>query len=231
MFDQAIADRHARPPGAQDSVTALASACKNALPMRRLSSIRRWPERLLSGDFVQIASKLDIDDIVHPYVPDPNMKISRRSEAINGPDELDSKIIDILRTNGRATNQEIAERLSVTAATVSARLRRLEDAKAVRVVAVSDFAAHGYKILIAVGVKVFGRDAGEVARDLAKLPEVFSIHMMSGPIDLEILVVLREFEEINVFLQDHVARIPGVYELHPAIAADIVKFEFNVAPL
>jgi len=30
-------------------------------------------------------------------------------------DTLDTNIIEILRTNGRATNQEIAERLSVTA--------------------------------------------------------------------------------------------------------------------
>jgi len=160
------------------------------------------------------------------------MKIGKRSDdATRGRDELDNRIIDILRTNGRATNQEVAEALSVTAATVSSRIRRLEEAKAMRVVAVSDFSAHGYKILIAVGVKVFGRDAAEVARDLAKLREVFSIHLMSGPYDLEILVVLREFEEINVFLLDHVARIRGVHELHPAIAADIVKFEFSVAPL
>jgi len=163
--------------------------------------------------------------------PTRTMKLSKAPELIAGPDELDKKIIDILRTNGRATNQEIAEALSVTAATVSTRLRRLEDSKAVRVVAVSDFAAHGYKILIAVGIKVFKRDVNDVARDLAKLREVFSIHVMSGRYDLEILVALREFEDINVFLLDHVAGIPGVHELQPAIAADIVKFEFNVAPL
>jgi Lrp/AsnC family transcriptional regulator for asnA, asnC and gidA len=34
-----------------------------------------------------------------------------------------------------------------------------------------------------------------------------------------------------VFLTDHVARIPGVFDLSAGIAADIVKFEFNVAPL
>lgn len=146
-------------------------------------------------------------------------------------DQIDSGIIDALRSNGRATNQEIAEKLGISAATVSARLRRLEDSKAMRVVAVADFSAHGYHMLIAVGVRVFGRGAGEVARDLAKLPEVFSVHLMHGPYDLELLVGLRTFEEINVFLTDHVARIPGVYELSPGIAADIVKFEFNVAPL
>ena len=100
-----------------------------------------------------------------------------------------------------------------------------------RVVAVADFSAHGYNILIAVGVSVLGRDASDVARDLAKLPEVFSVHLMHGPFDLELLVGLRNFDEINVFLTDHIARIPGVHELSPGIAADIVKFEFNVAPL
>ena len=44
-------------------------------------------------------------------------------------DELDSNIIELLRSNGRATNQEIAEKLSVTPATVSARLRRMEEAR------------------------------------------------------------------------------------------------------
>jgi Lrp/AsnC family transcriptional regulator for asnA, asnC and gidA len=146
-------------------------------------------------------------------------------------DGLDSGIIEALRVNGRATNQEIAEKLSVTAATVSSRLRRLEEIGASRVVAVTDFAAHGYNLLIAVGVKVAGRDVQEVARDLARLPEVLSANIMNGAHDIEVLVALHDFAEINLFLLDHVAGIAGVDTLSPGIAADIVKFEFNVVPL
>jgi Lrp/AsnC family transcriptional regulator for asnA, asnC and gidA len=159
------------------------------------------------------------------------MKIRNGAEQALELDEVDWGIIEILRSDGRATNQEIADKLSISAATVSARIRRLEESNSMRVVAVADFAAHGYDILIAVGVKVFGRDAADVGRDLARLPEVFSVHLMHGAYDLEILVGLRRFEEINLFLTDHIARIPGVHELSPGIAADIVKFEFNVAPL
>jgi Lrp/AsnC family transcriptional regulator for asnA, asnC and gidA len=159
------------------------------------------------------------------------MKIRNGAERALELDEVDWGIIEILRSDGRATNQEIADKLSISAATVSARIRRLEESNSMRVVAVADFAAHGYDILIAVGVKVFGRDAADVGRDLARLPEVFSVHLMHGAYDLEILVGLRRFEEINLFLTDHIARIPGVHELSPGIAADIVKFEFNVAPL
>lgn len=147
------------------------------------------------------------------------------------PSAVDEAIVEILRSNGRATNQEIADRLSITAATVSGRLHRLEESRAMKVVAVADFAACGYNILIATGIKVVGRPVIEVARDLAALPEVFSLHIMNGPCDIEMLVTLHDFEEINTFLLEHVSKIPGISEVRPGIAADIVKFEFNVAPL
>jgi Lrp/AsnC family transcriptional regulator for asnA, asnC and gidA len=161
------------------------------------------------------------------------MKIANRSEPKPRPtlDRIDSQIIETLRSNCRATNQEIAERLKLSAVTVSARLRRLEESHTLRVVAVADFAAYGYNILIAVGVTVLGRDPADVARDLARLPEVFVVHLMNGPHDIEMLVGVREFPEINVFLTDHVSKISGIVKLDPGIAAEIVKFEFNVVPL
>lgn len=146
-------------------------------------------------------------------------------------DDLDSSIIELLRANGRATNQEIAEKLSVTAATVSARLRRMEESRVMRVVAVTDFSAHNYNVLIALGVRVQGRDVRKVAKDLASLPEVLSVNVMSGRHEIELLVALHDFNEINTLLLDHIAAIDGVWEISPGIAADIVKFEFNVVPL
>ena len=150
------------------------------------------------------------------------------------PPELDATdlaIIEILREGGRPSNQEIAERLSITRATVSTRIRRLEEMNAMRVVAVSDFSAHGYNVLIALAIHVHGRRAEDVAADLAKLPEVFGIHLMTGPHDLELLIALKDFSDVNLFLHEHLANIPGVSRMVPGIAAEVVKFEFNVAPL
>jgi len=146
-------------------------------------------------------------------------------------DALDDNIIDILRTDGRATNQDIAKNLSVTAATVSARLQKMEEARAMRVMAVTDFAALGYHVIIALGVKVRGRDVQEVGRKLAQFPEVLSVNVMNGPNDLELLVALHDFSEIRQFLFDHIACVEGVAHIDAGIAADIVKYEFNVAPL
>ena len=53
------------------------------------------------------------------------MKISNGANAPLELDEVDSGIIEILRSNGRATNQDIADPLSISAATVSADLPAL----------------------------------------------------------------------------------------------------------
>ena len=146
-------------------------------------------------------------------------------------DDTDKSILEILRVNGRATNLEVAERLSISAATVSARIARLEKAKAMRVVAVSDFSAHDLNVLIAVGIKVRGRTPHQVGIDIAALPEVLSVNVMMGACDLELLVGLHTFDEVKRFMFDKVATIPGVSSAELGIAADIVKFDFNLAPL
>jgi Lrp/AsnC family transcriptional regulator for asnA, asnC and gidA len=146
-------------------------------------------------------------------------------------DDIDRAIIAQLRANGRATNQQIADRLALTGATVSARIRRMEDANKLRVVAVSDFAAHGYNVLIEIAIEVDGRPAAAVAEELCALPEVFAAHLVTGRYDIDILVVLRDFDDIQTLLLGRLARINGIRSMTPAIAVDVVKYKFDVAPI
>ena len=89
-------------------------------------------------------------------------------------DDTDRKILELLKANGRATNQQIARILKISAATVSARIRQMEDAKAMKVVAATDFAAFGYNI---------HASAGEIAKPtpgvtLAIDPSTFDSHLL-----------------------------------------------------
>jgi Lrp/AsnC family transcriptional regulator for asnA, asnC and gidA len=146
-------------------------------------------------------------------------------------DDVDRAIVAHLRKNGRATNQQIANILGLTAATVSSRIRRMEDANALRVVAVSDFSAHGYNVLIEVAIEVDGRPASEVAEELAKLPEVFAAHLVTGRYDIDVLVALHDFDGLADLMLNKLAKIHGIRSLVPAIAIDVVKYEFDVAPI
>jgi DNA-binding Lrp family transcriptional regulator len=66
---------------------------------------------------------------------------------------------------------------------------------------------------------------------LALLPEILSISLVTGAKDIEILLAVREFAELQDFLLNHISAIKGVRSLSPAIAVDIVKYDFDVAPL
>ena len=70
------------------------------------------------------------------------------SETLFEFSDLDKAIIDILKKDGRTSNQKIADMLGVTTSMVATRIRRMEQAKAMKVVAVSDFSAFDYNCLL-----------------------------------------------------------------------------------
>ncbi len=146
-------------------------------------------------------------------------------------DATDLSIVEQLRQNGRATNQQIAETLELTATTVSSRIRRMEDANQLRVVAVSDFSAHGFNFLMRVAVEVDGRPASEVAKELAQFPEVFAIHLVTGRYDIDMLVALAWFEDLSSLMLDKFSQVKGIRAMVPAIVVDIIKYQFDVAPI
>jgi len=145
--------------------------------------------------------------------------------------DLDKSIIDILKKDGRASNQSIADVLDVTTSMVATRIRRMENADAMKIVAVSDFSAFDYNVLLPIGVDVKGRRANDVAEDLAKLDEVAVVQLVSGKHDIEILVTLPSLENMSEFLLERLSKIKGIRNLDPSFAVEIIKYDFDVAPI
>lgn len=146
-------------------------------------------------------------------------------------DATDRSIVEQLRQNGRATNQQIAETLGLTATTVSSRIRKMEDSNQLRVVAVSDFSAHGFNFLMKVAVEVDSRAASDVANELSEFPEVFATHIVAGRYDIDMLVALRDFDDLSHLLLDKFSKVRGIRSMMPAIVVDIIKYKFDVAPI
>lgn len=146
-------------------------------------------------------------------------------------DEVDEKIVALLKENGRASNQEIARQLGITAATVGARIRRLEETNTMRIVAITDFSAAGYDLLICIGVQVQNRSATDVAEDLAALPEIFSVSLVTGVQDIEILAAAKDFDDLSELLTKKLAHIKGIQNLSPGLAVDVLKFLSDSVPL
>lgn len=145
--------------------------------------------------------------------------------------DLDASIVEILKRDGRTSNQKIADTLGVTTSIVGTRIKRMEEAKAMKVVAVADFSALNYNCLYPIGIDVKGRMAKDVAHDLAQLDEVIVVQLVVGKHDIEILVALSDMKELNNFLMLKLSKVKGVRSLDAGFAVDIVKYDFDVAPI
>ena len=145
-------------------------------------------------------------------------------------DAIDDAIIALLREDGRMPYRTIAKSVGVTEATVRSRVRRLEESDTMRLVAVTDIGAAGYDMLLAIGVQVENRSPEEVARELAAIHEVFSVNVVVGTHDVEILVVARDQTELNTLI-NRLATISGVRRLTPALAVDVLKNQPDWVPL
>ncbi len=100
-------------------------------------------------------------------------------------DDLDRRLLSLLRANGREPIANLAHRLGVTRATVNARLRRLTDAGvivgfSVRVRDPSEASAVRAIMLVAVE----GRSTRDVIHELRGIPAIAALHTTNGKWDL-----------------------------------------------
>lgn len=145
-------------------------------------------------------------------------------------DETDWRLVELLRADGRMAFRALAETLGVTEAAVRARVRALETSGFMKVVAVADAAASGFELLLAVGVEVDGRPAVEVAEALAAIPEVFSVSIVVGTYDIELLIVARDHEHVAELVTATLVRVPGVRRIQAGLAVDVLKNQPDWVP-
>lgn len=139
-------------------------------------------------------------------------------------DENDRRIVEQLRRNGRATHQQIAKDLGLVPTTVSARIRRMEEAGMLSVIAVTDFAVHGFHVLIHLGIEVQGRDPLDVATDLAEFDEVFSAYVVTGRFEVSVVLALPDVDELSQFVTHKFSKVAGIKSVTQSLGLDILKF-------
>jgi len=100
-------------------------------------------------------------------------------------DELDRRLIAVLREDSRAPISKLATVLSVSRATVQTRLDRLLDSGAVLGFTIRVRQDHADDAIRAIMmIEVMGRSTTAVIRQLRGLPELHSLHTTNGTWDL-----------------------------------------------
>src|SRR5512144_2451476 len=91
---------------------------------------------------------------------------------LQGLDEIDLRIIEALRKDGRAPFAQIAEQLSVSPGMIRLRYNRLSEQGYLKVVAITNPLRMGYRTMAMIGIRAEGSKLLDVAEKVAKLEEV-----------------------------------------------------------
>lgn len=147
-------------------------------------------------------------------------------------DRTDRMILAILQREGRITNLDLADRIGLSPAATSERMRRLlKDGLVTGFGARLDPHRLGFGLLVFVEVlldkttpDVFDRFAAAVGR----APEVLECHMVAGGFDYLVKTRVRDMAAYRDFLGKVLLALPGVRETRTYAVMEEVKSE---APL
>jgi len=134
-------------------------------------------------------------------------------------DEKDIKILNLIQENCKLTAREIAKRINSPITTVFARIKRLEKQgiiKGYKAILNAEKLGKGTTAFILVSFTYqpskmdYQLTQREVAKEIARLPEVQEVHIVTGNWDLLLKVRVRDVEELGKFIVDRLRLVRGV---------------------
>jgi len=137
-------------------------------------------------------------------------------------DETDRRILRVIQRKGRISNADLSEAVNLSASACHRRVQRLEEEGYVRdYVALLDARRLGLSTTVFVEIKLTAQ-ADEVLvafeKAVARVPDVLECHLMAGTADYLLKVVARDTEDFARIHRRHLARLPGVAQMHSSFA-------------
>lgn len=154
-------------------------------------------------------------------------------------DKTDRKILSILQKDGRLTNQEVAERVSLSPSPCLRRIKALEGAGVIRqYVALLDPEKIGLGLLAYVNVRLEKHsDSGggrsprtDFSAAVAHWPEVVACYAMTGEMDFLLRVHVEDMQHFSQFMMETLLKHPAVLDVRSSFALQRVK-ETTALPL
>jgi len=132
-------------------------------------------------------------------------------------DPIDRMLLNLLRENARTSTAELARKLHLSRTTVQSRIERLE----------RNHVVAGYTIQVPdeveaslvrtfVLITLAPKRSGNIEAALRRIPEVRTLHSVSGPFDLLAIVAAESIGELDTVI-DRIGLLDGVERTTSAI--------------
>jgi Lrp/AsnC family leucine-responsive transcriptional regulator len=134
-------------------------------------------------------------------------------------DRYDRQILDILQSEGRISNQDLADRIGLSPAPCLRRVRALEESGLIKGYrAVLDAKKLGLSLMALIGISMDQHTPERFANfeaSVADIPEVLECLLITGQqSDYQLKVVVKDMDGYQDLLLNRITRIKGVTGVH-----------------
>lgn len=131
---------------------------------------------------------------------------------INGLDDLDLQILDILIKDSRTPFLEIARKCHVSGGTIHVRMNKMEEMGIIKgAKLIIDNSKLGYDVCCFIGIYLDNASYfSSVLSELEKIKEVVELHYTTGEYSIFVKVICRSITNLHELLMNKIQPIEGI---------------------
>lgn len=146
-------------------------------------------------------------------------------------DKKDEKILEILKSDSSLTTRQIAKKTAIPITTIHNRIRKLKKDEIIKQYTIKlDHKKLGKHflalVLVSCDYKVLRekhKDQHDLVHEMARLPEVEHVEIVTGSVDMVLRVRTKDVEEYDEFLFKKFQVIPGVERTQSLVVINGLK--------
>ena len=145
-------------------------------------------------------------------------------------DDVDRRILEHFSQDARMSNREVAQALGLAEGTVRSRIKRLQESKTIKIIALTNFAGLNMRdnpVMAYIGVRVDLHRIATVAQAMAALASVRFVATMLGRYDILVITIVKDGADLVRMVNDEIMGLPGVRHAETTLAVKSLKYDYR----
>jgi Lrp/AsnC family leucine-responsive transcriptional regulator len=150
-------------------------------------------------------------------------------------DEIDRKILEILQTNCKITNAQLASEVGISPSSMLERVKRLENAKVINkyvALVAPGKVGKGTFAFVSVALAIHQLESVDTfIKTFSGIDEVLECYHIAGDEDFILKVAVKDMQEYQDFVLNKLSKVKGINKIKTTFVLSTVKFEtkFTIA--
>ena len=142
-------------------------------------------------------------------------------------DQTDKRILQVLQVDGKLQNNELAQRIGLSASPCLRRVKQLEEDGIIRAyVALVDPAKVNLRLTVFARIWLQSQDpqtVNQFVESIREVPEVVECHLMAGDCDFFLRIVVADLDAYRQFQIHRLNKIPNIQSIKTEIPLQNIK--------